>query len=253
MKTVWIATSPKPRWSNSTYLLNVSRMFAKKDTVWIHFQGAKDHRRICEELKDADALVFGMALYVDGIPSHILGLLQEIEKFAKKEALSCKVYALCNCGFYEGEHCEGELAMLACWCRHCSLPFYGGVGIGAGEMIGVLRFSPFIGIFLMLVQFFISVGRSLYEGSFSAEALLGHVHPLSLVISVLMAVLFSFRPWLRAAQLGRSVSMKRRQEVRFTTVSCCPAFLFVCFGSIYWVLRAFLLHLVPVWRLFRKV
>lgn len=141
---------------------------------------------------------------------------------------------------------------MRCWCERSGLEFCGGAGIGAGEMVGVLRLSPIVGIIAMLVEFLARFFFSMLE-VFSVPALLGYIHPLGALISVLVCVLFSAGPWICAAKVGKSVTARRVHEIRYTTVSCCPAFLFVFFGSLYWIIRAFSVHLVPVWRLFRKI
>ena len=252
MKTVFIAASPKKRWSNSAYLLSFTKWFTKGEKAWINFRGSGDYASIFSELEDAGALDLGMPLYVDAIPSHILILLQKIEQYVKEKGVTFRVYSLCNCGFYEGVQCEYELEMVRCWCERSGLEFCGGAGIGAGEMIGVLPLSPIISIAVLLLQGIIFTTVSLSGGTFSLQALLGHLSLLGVFISVMVAVLFSIRPWIVAAQVGTSVSVRRGHGVRFSTVSFCPAFLFVFFASIYWALRAFVLHLVPVWKLFRK-
>ena len=76
---------------------------------------------------------------------------EALEKYVKSRQLHFKVYSLCNCGFYEGVQCELELEVIECWCEKCNLKFCGGAGIGAGEMIGVLRLSPVIGLIEMIV------------------------------------------------------------------------------------------------------
>ncbi len=68
--------------------------------------GAGDAPFLRRELPKTDALVFAMPVYVDAVPSHVLELLQFIEAFARENSLGFKVYAICNCGFYEGAHCE---------------------------------------------------------------------------------------------------------------------------------------------------
>ncbi len=253
MKTVLIAASPKKKWSNTAYLLTFTSWAIRGEQVWIDFRGPKDYPRILSALQDADALVFGMPLYVDAVPSHVLLLLQEIERFTAKNQLHLRVYSVCNCGFYEGIQCELELAVLACWCQRAGLTFCGGVGIGAGEMIGMLRLNLLIGAIVMLLVFLVQLLVQAFSGPISAADVLSCLHPMIFLIFLLVTVLFSLGPWLAAIKVGRSVSARRCHPIRYTTVSCCPAFLFVVFADIYWVIRAGLLHLVPVWRLFRRV
>ncbi len=252
MKTVFITASPKKRWSNSSYLLSITKGFTKGEKVWVNFRGPKDYTRIFSELDDADALVLGMPLYVDAVPSHVLVLLEALEKYVKSRQLHFKVYSLCNCGFYEGVQCELELEVIECWCEKCNLKFCGGAGIGAGEMLGVLRLSPVIGLIEMLVEFVIRL-IILKPEALAFSEILHCLNPLGVLISILVFVLFSIGPWICAANVGRSVTKLRSHKISYSTVSFCPAFSFVFFASIYWVLRAFIIHFIPVWKLFRKV
>lgn len=252
MKTVFITTSPKKKWSNSSYLLSITKAFTGGEKIWIDFRGPKDYPRIYTELKEADAVVFALPLYVDAVPSHVLVLLQEIERYATAKDLHFKVYGLCNCGFYEGEQCELALEVLRCWCERSGLEFCGGAGIGGGEMIGMLRLSPIIGIIAMLIEFLVRVLALIPEG-FSVSALLSCIHPLGALIFILVSVLFSVGPWICAAKVGKSATAQRVHGIHYSTVSCCPAFLFAFFGGIYWIIRAFIFHFVPAWKLFRKV
>ncbi len=252
MRTVCISASPKKRWSNSAYLLAAAKRFIRGEKESIHFRGAKDYPRIFDALLKADALVLAMPVYVDAVPSHVLELLQKIEQFAKEHDLHFRVYALCNCGFYEGEQCELEMEMLQCWCERAGLTFCGGTGVGAGEMIGFLPLVPIIGLAAMLLEFLIRLSFLIGGGMVTPAAVLGCLHPMVFLISAAVGILFSMGPWAAAAKLGKNVSAAHDCGIHYTTVSFCPAFLFVFFASIYWALRAFFMHFVPVWRLFRR-
>ena len=253
MKTVFLNTSPKKRWSNSSYLLTTSQLFASGEKVRINFTGPKDYKELFSHLKTADSLVIAIPLYVDAIPSHVLILLQAIETFAKENHLNFKVYALCNCGFYEGQQCELELEIVECWCKRAGLTFAGGTGIGAGEMIGALRLNIPIAAIIALIEFLIGIIVMLISGNFSVAGLTHYLDPIGIIITLLVMVVFSIDPWLTAISLGKSASQCKEHGIRFSTVSFCPAFLFVFFASIFWVLRAFIMHLVPSWKLFRRI
>lgn len=252
MKTVFVSTSPKAKWSNSAYLLRIAQRAAGDASEWFDYRGAKQCDRILDALDDADALVLGMPLYVDAMPSHALHLLREIERRAAERASRLKVYALCNCGFYEGAQCELEIEMVRCWCERCGFEFCGGAGIGAGEMIGVLRLSPLFGLVAVFIEWLIRFSISAASGDVSPAAALSSIHFVGFLIAVLVGIVFSIGPWAQAAKLGRSIATRRNHPVRYSTVSFCPSFLFVFFASIYWALRALFMHRVPLWSMFRR-
>ena len=90
-------------------------------------------------------VVLGMPLYVDGIPSTPLKLMELVEKeCAGKEASvgEKRIYVAANMGFYESRQIENLLSMVKSWCEKCGFQYCGGIAIGAGEMMGqVLRFG----------------------------------------------------------------------------------------------------------------
>ncbi len=96
-----------------------------------------DHSDIGEKeiniLLQADIIVFIFPLYVDAIPSHLFRVLVELEKVLSEEDKT--IYAVVNCGFYEGRQTALALDILKHWCTRTDLMWGQGVGIGAGEMI----------------------------------------------------------------------------------------------------------------------
>ena len=105
MKTVFINGSSKKKAGASAYLLQVQKLFVRSKKVKENLRGREDHARILENLKDADAVVFSLPLYFDGIPSHVLEFLEKLQEFCNENSLSLKVYAISNGGFIEGKPC----------------------------------------------------------------------------------------------------------------------------------------------------
>lgn len=253
MKTVYVVLSPKKKWSNSAYLAAVSHPFAGSDSMTIHYRGPKDVESIMEQLRKGCRLVLVMPLFVDGIPSHVLELMEKIEQQTKQERLHSEVYSMINCGFYEGQQCEYALEMVECWCLRCGFQFMGGRGIGAGEMFGVLRLNLLIGALLIAADFAINLVKAAFSGAFSMSLVLSGMHPLSGIITIALGILWSLGPWFAAAKVGSCAKKGIQCGVRYTTVTCCPSILFAFFASLYWVLRALLMHRIPIWTLFKKI
>ncbi|HAW69762.1 MAG TPA: hypothetical protein DHD79_09105, partial [Firmicutes bacterium] len=83
------------------------------------------------ELAACDTLVFAFPLYVDGIPSHLLSCLSQMEGYLKPLASKeMRVYAIVNCGFYEGRQNQHALDMMQNWCAKTRLIWGHGLGIG---------------------------------------------------------------------------------------------------------------------------
>jgi hypothetical protein len=52
------------------------------------------------------------------------------------------MYTIVNNGFYEGKQNHVALDIIQNWCEHSGVKFGGGIGQGAGEMIGQTRQFP---------------------------------------------------------------------------------------------------------------
>ena len=87
MKTLFINGSPKKRFCASSYFLFLQRLFVGGDKVTEHLRTRGDYQRILDQLPGADAVVFGVPLYVDGIPSHVMGFMEEMERSCREKGL----------------------------------------------------------------------------------------------------------------------------------------------------------------------
>ena len=75
MKTVFINGSPKKKLSVSSYLLGIVRILTRGEVVKEQVRNPKDYERILSSIENADNVVFGLPLYVDGVPSHMLAFM----------------------------------------------------------------------------------------------------------------------------------------------------------------------------------
>ncbi len=81
----------------------------------------------------ADVLLLVFPLYVDSLPAPLIKLLTLMEQAAKASSAPLpKVYAICNCGFYEAEHTRLALKMVRHFALRAGLPWGYGLGIGCG-------------------------------------------------------------------------------------------------------------------------
>lgn len=81
-------------------------------------------------------IVLGMPMYVDGIPSALLKIMEMMEKMDPAE--DKKIYAVVNMGFYESRQIKNVLKQVRKWSEKCGFSYCGGVAVGAGEMMGLL-------------------------------------------------------------------------------------------------------------------
>lgn len=102
----------------------------------------KDHDRLLETIKDARALVFCTPLYVDGLPSQLIRLLEYLEKQEWENAK--KIYAIANMGLYENSQLVNLFEALRQWCRNTGFTYCGSLGVAAGELVGgLMQVLPF--------------------------------------------------------------------------------------------------------------
>lgn len=108
-----------------------------------HFRTSKIETRDMEQLIDFDAMIFAFPLYVDGIPSHLINYLIQLEDFISlNKVKKIMLYTIVNCGFYEGHQNKVAIEMMENWCVKATLQWGQGIGIGAGGMISMFRGVP---------------------------------------------------------------------------------------------------------------
>lgn len=144
MKLMLINGSPKVSGSASAAILNELNSYMEGYTVsQCAFHGnSRLTPALLEELIEQDVLVFAFPLYVDGIPSHLLRILVELESEFKNRPHERVANAIVNAGFYEGQQCVNALDMMKLWCEKAGVRWGQGLGIGGGGMLAGLSNVP---------------------------------------------------------------------------------------------------------------
>lgn len=227
MKTVFVTCSPKRSFSASAHLAAMQRFFTGRTAVTEHLRTKKDHERILNTLSDADAVVFSMPLYVDGVPSHVLSFLQVFEQYAKEHSLKCTVYAMCNNGYIEGRQGAPLLSTMECFAARAGLPFGGGLGIGGGIMLNVLKF-----VFLAQIAMFLTEAlmTGLLEGLWFPPDLWWSLLGSLLPIFIFYAGVVFYMVWM-----GFAIRALKPFGKRYTRL-LLPNFLFVLIANIFLLL-----------------
>ncbi|MCC8123155.1 MAG: NAD(P)H-dependent oxidoreductase [Oscillospiraceae bacterium] len=137
MKVSLVNASPKKGKNNSAYFLKeLENTLQAQDIHNIMLNRSQISENDLETLLLSDVIVFSFPLYVDAIPSQLLTVLVNLEHQFKNTQRACRVYSIVNCGFYEGSQTHLALDILENWCIRANLNWSGGIGIGAGEMLG---------------------------------------------------------------------------------------------------------------------
>lgn len=227
MKTILINCSPKKRFCASSYFIALQRLFLAGEKVTEKLRTKADHDRILGLLPQADAVVFCMPLYVDGIPSHVLRFLEEMEGFCLSNDLHPRIYCIANNGFIEGRQNEPLMRQLENFCTRAGLSWCGGVGIGGGVMLNVTRILFVVDIAILLLNMVVSGANS---GNFFPAGPLWDFAQSALVLLFLnLGVLFYLFGMGRAMGKGAAFGKK------YTRI-LVPSFVFILFADIFFII-----------------
>ena len=227
MKTVFINCSPKKNFCASAYFLFLQRLFTGGEKVNEKLRTPADHIRILEQLKDAQAAVFGLPLYVDGVPSHVLRFMEEMETYCRENGLKLNIYCVANNGFIEGKQNEPLMQVFEHFCTRAGLVWGGGVGIGGGVMLNVTRILFIVDIGLLALNTLLSVANT--GNFFPADAWLSFAENAALLLYFNLGVLFYL------AGMGRAIRKGTVFGKKYTRI-LIPSFIFILFADIFFII-----------------
>ena len=230
MKTVFINCSPKKRFCASAYFLALQRLFVSGEKVTEKLRTPADHDRILEQLRDAQTVVFGLPLYVDGIPSHVLRFMKEMEVFCRQNKIHLHVYCIANNGFIEGRQNEPLMQSFEHFCSRAGLAWGGGVGIGGGVMLNVTRILCVVDIILLLVNIVLS---AVHTGNFfPKDAWISFGESAALLLYFNLGVLFYL---IRMGSFIRKGACSGKKYTRILI----PSFIFILFADAFFIIISF--------------
>ena len=227
MKTVFINCSPKKRFCASAYFLGLQRLFVKGKKVTERLRNPSDHRRILNELTDADAVVFCLPLYVDSIPSHVLSFLKEMELFCKENNIRLTLYSISNNGFIEGNQSEPLLRVFQNFCERSNLEWGGGIGIGGGVMLNVYRIVYVVQIGLLFLRILLN---GMQNGNFLPIYALKTFAEQTLIIIFLNLGVFFY-----IIRMGSAINKGIFFGKKYTRIMI-PSFVFIIFADIFFII-----------------
>ena len=136
---VAINGSPKAEGSSSgVFIRKIENMMNTEFDVYQALQLIRQNyvsETIAKILK-ADTLLFSFPLYVDSIPAPLIRVLSFLMSEAKNgNGNKPRVFAICNCGFYEAEHTRIALEILRNFTLRANLRWGYGIGIGSGGYV----------------------------------------------------------------------------------------------------------------------
>ena len=230
MKTVFINCSPKKRFCASAYFLSLQRLFTGGKKVTEKLRTPADHDRILQQLREADAVVFCLPLYVDGVPSHVLRFMEEMESFCRQNPLRLNVYCIANNGFIEGRQNEPLMQVFEHFCARAGFNWGGGVGIGGGVMLNVTRILFLVDIGLLALNTLLSV---INTGSFfPKDAWISFAENAALLLYFNLGVLYYL------IRMGSHIRKGTFSGKKYTRI-LIPSFIFILFADIFFLIISF--------------
>ena len=145
MKISIINGSQKTGVSNTGIIVHeLNSLFENGNDIHHYTLGIKQFApETYREIVSSGIIVFAFPLYTDSIPSNVLKMLIELENYLRKEPQKeVVIYTIINNGFYEGKQTYIAFEIMENWCRCSGVLFGGGIGQGAGEMIGATKNIP---------------------------------------------------------------------------------------------------------------
>jgi len=143
MNIALINGSPRGKKSNSSALLeDLKGLFPTEVSAQaFNFNKPMIADQDMKNLQNCSTWVFAFPLYVDGIPSHLLSCLQQLEQ-ADFKCEDVHVYVIVNCGFYEAKQNYHAISMMEIWCEKAGLTWGMGIGLGGGGGVSQIKNVP---------------------------------------------------------------------------------------------------------------
>jgi len=224
MKTVFINGSPKKKFSASAYFLGVQKFWVKGKKVSVKLRSKADYDSVLDSLKDADAVVFCLPLYVDCVPSHVLSFLKVMEQFCQENRLKLNVYAIANNGYIEGVQSEALLQVFRNFCTRSGLVWGGGIGIGGGVMLNVMRIVFCIQIGVLFLNIFLSGTQT---GNWLPLEAFSNFATQALLIGFLNMGVFWY-----VFRMGSAINKGDSCGHKYTRIMI-PSFVFILFADVF--------------------
>ena len=161
---------------------------------------------LADVLGTAGTIVFGMPLYVDGIPSAALHVMELLEtcSFAEKK----NIYAVTNMGLYESRQLKNMMSMIKMWCDKCGFIYGGGVAIGAGEMMSSVMSATAKG-----PAKFVTEGLDKLTDAINTASAIDDIYADAYCFPRFLYMLAANSGWPRAGKLN---GLKKKDLLRFS-------------------------------------
>ena len=136
-KLILLNCSLRGKNANSETFLSEMAAHLQREYTFLRLSEYQNRQeKLIDQLMQAETLVLSMPLYVDGLSSTVIRLLDRLTLAGF--GTGGKVFVLSNLGLYESHQMKNLLSMIRAWCDVSGCEYSGSVVISAGELIGVL-------------------------------------------------------------------------------------------------------------------
>lgn len=136
-RTVLLNGSMRNTTGNSAKIARLLRKLMTKEAEIIDLKPyLNDLPALVQELETAETIILCLPLYVDGLPSQVIRLMETFEQ--DYAGGSKKIYVSANMGLYESSQLANLFNAVRQWCSVMGFAYCGGLGVSAGELLGVL-------------------------------------------------------------------------------------------------------------------
>lgn len=136
-RTVLLNGSMRNTTGNSAKIARLLRKLMTKEAEIIDLKPyLNDLPALVQELETAETIILCLPLYVDGLPSQVIRLMETFEK--DYTGGSKRIYVSANMGLYESSQLTNLFNAVRQWCSVMGFAYCGGLGVSAGELLGVL-------------------------------------------------------------------------------------------------------------------
>jgi hypothetical protein len=120
-----------------------------------------ENSKLLTDIEWAELVVFSFPLYADGVPSI---LLREMQAIHKTKPATKFFTVLCNCGFAESNHNKVAIEICRRFALETGWKWLGGIGRGAGGVLGNKTVEEAGGIFKRTKIALIEMSKALVYG-----------------------------------------------------------------------------------------
>lgn len=148
-KALLLVGSPRKKLSSSLSLGSYLCSQLQKhsiETETLSIYDKRDQRElegVFAAIAEADLVILAFGLYVDSMPSPVIGFLEQLATYRKQEGFqstrAAMLVGLANCGYPEASHNTVALAILEQFAKEAGLLWGGGIGLGGGNGLAGVR------------------------------------------------------------------------------------------------------------------